>query len=67
MAKKAAFKVHTIRSIAPRDQNGVVLELLDSKENELPIFIPAKLIEPLKKMLENAAAVIEARNSPTRH
>ncbi len=67
MAIRAAFNVHTIRSIVPRDQNGVVLELLDSKENECPIFIHLELFESLKGTLEKAAAVIEARNSPTRH
>ena len=67
MVIKAAFNVHTIRPKVPKDQNGVVLELLDSKDNEVCIFIPAKLFEPLKETLERAAAVIEARNSPTRH
>ncbi len=53
--------------MVPRDRNGVVLELFDSKENECPIFIPLELFESLKGTLEKAAAVIEARNSPTRH
>ena len=67
MTIKAAFNVHTIRPKVPSDQNGVVLELFDSKENEVRIFIPEKLFEPLKNTLDTAAAVIEARNSPTRH
>ena len=67
MVIKAAFSIHTIRPSVPSDQNGVVLELLDTKDNEVRIFIPRKLFEPLKKTLEDAAAVIEARNSPVRH
>ena len=67
MAIRAAFNVHTIRLLVPRDRNGVVLELLDKKGTECPIFIPLELFESLKETLEKAAAVIEARNSPTRH
>ena len=68
MAIKAAFRVHTIRPVVPSEHDGVVLEFLDSKEKtKARIFIPVKLFEFLKKTLEDAAAVIEARNSPTRH
>lgn len=64
---KAALRIHEIRPRVPKDQNGVILELQGSGKNEVRIFIPSELFEPLKKTLDDAAAVIEARNSPTRH
>ena len=67
MTIKAALMIHEIRPSVPNDQNGMVLELYGSGENRVRIFIPLKLFEPLKKMLEEATAVIEARNSSTRH
>ena len=67
MTIKVAFRVHGYRSRVPDNQNGMVLELLDTEKNELNIFIAAKLFEPLKETLEKAAAVLEARSSPIRH
>ena len=67
MVIQTAFSVHTINPKVPSDQNGVVLELLDSKQNEVRIFIPAELFDGLKATINDARDVLGARDRPTQH